>query len=73
MLRVAGGIKGQQMTYSQWRTAAGALAASWDSARELGELSDTWRREKRWAVTGCDPDRLWTGQSVGLCGKLGRG
>ena len=59
------------MTHSWQHTLAGAIVTGWDSTRETGELGDTWSWEKRWAATGLDPDSLWTGQRVGLCGKLG--
>ena len=41
-----------------------------DIARELGDPGDTWSWE-RWAVTGHDPERLWTCQGVELCGTAG--
>ena len=35
--------------------------------REIGELVDTWRREKSWAMMDPDQDSLQSGWKVGLC------
>ena len=55
----------------RWCSLAGTMVVSWDSTREIGELGDTWRWEKNWAVMDSDPESLWTGQRVGLCEKPG--
>ena len=59
------------MAHCWWCTLAGVVFAGWYSTKEIGEPGDTWSWEKRWATIGRDPDRFWTGQRFGLCGKLG--
>ena len=50
---------------------AETVVTDWDSTREIGEPSDTWRWEKSWAAMDPDPDSLGTDQIVGFCEKLG--
>ena len=43
------------------------VATGWVITREIGELSDVWRREKSRAMTEPDLDSLQSGWKVGLC------
>ena len=68
------------MLKTQWETHRGdvppPLIPHWDCGcwqditREIGELGDTWRKEKSWSMMDPNPDSLQTGQRVGLCEKL---
>ena len=49
----------------------GTVDTGWAITRETGEPSDSWRREKSWAVMDPDPDSLLTGWKVGLCDRPG--
>ena len=50
---------------------AGTVVTKQDIAKETGDLGDTWKREKSWAVVDPDLDSLQTGPRVGLCEKPG--
>ena len=56
---------------------AGCVPKLWQQSENLGDPGNIWIWEtwweRWWAATGCDPDRLWTCQRVGLCGKQGVG
>ena len=45
--------------------------AGWVITREIAELGNVGRREKRWAMTDPDLDCLRSGWKVGLCEKPG--
>ena len=66
LLEVAGEKKMQRETHRKQCSLAGTVVTIWDSTREIGELGDTRRWEKRGLVTDHDPR---TGQRVGLCEK----
>ena len=50
---------------------AGTVVTSYDITREIGELGNTWRKDKSWAVRDPDLDSLQTGQRIWLCEKPG--
>ena len=60
------------MTDAQgWCSPVETVDTGWVLIREIGELGDTWRREKSWAITEPDLDNLQSGWKVGLFDRSG--
>ena len=71
MLEVTGGDKEEVSDTQGQCSPAENMDAGWVITREIGELGDSWRREKSWAVMDPDPHSLHSGWKVGLCERQG--
>ena len=71
MLDVSGGNKDEVGDAQGWCSPAETVDAGWVITREIAELGNVGRREKRWAMTDPDLDCLRSGWKVGLSERLG--
>ena len=71
MLDVSGGNKDEVGDAQGWCSPAETVDAGWVITRETGEVGDTWRREKSWAMIDPDLGGLLSGWKVGLCERMG--